>query len=69
MATNLERSQEGETFRVLDPPSLPQKPTFPNRRVFAFGGFIGGLGLGLGIVLFLELLDTSLRTDRDVDPL
>jgi len=69
MATNLERSQEGETFRVLDPPSLPQKPTFPNRRVFALGGFVGGLGLGLGIVFFLEVQDTTLRTDRDVEVL
>jgi polysaccharide chain length determinant protein (PEP-CTERM system associated) len=69
MATDLERSQEGETFRVLDPPSLPQKPTFPNKQLFAFGGFIGGLGLGLGIVLFLELQDTTLRTDRDVEAL
>jgi polysaccharide chain length determinant protein (PEP-CTERM system associated) len=69
IATDLERSQEGETFRVLDPPSLPQKPTYPNRRFFAFGGFAGGLGLGLGIVALLELQDTTMRTDRDVEVL
>ena len=28
MATNLEKRQEGEQFRVLDPPNLPQKPLF-----------------------------------------
>jgi polysaccharide chain length determinant protein (PEP-CTERM system associated) len=67
MATDLERSQEGETFRVLDPPSLPQKPTFPNRRLFAFAGLVGGLGLGLGIVVLLELQDTTMRTERDVE--
>lgn len=67
MSTDLERRQQGEQFRVLDPPSLPQKPTFPNRPLFALGGFGGGLGLGLGIALLLEMRDTTLRSDRDVE--
>jgi capsular polysaccharide biosynthesis protein len=52
---------------MLDPPSLPQKPSFPNRLVFAFGGFAGGLGLGVAIVALLEVQDTALRTERDVE--
>jgi len=67
MATDLERREEGETFRVLDPPSLPQKPTFPNRPLFGLGGFVGGLILGLGVVFVLEVQDTTLRTERDVE--
>jgi polysaccharide chain length determinant protein (PEP-CTERM system associated) len=67
MATDLERRQQGEQFRVLDPPSLPQKPTYPNRRVFGVGGFMGGLAFGLAIVFALELQDTTLRTERDVE--
>jgi polysaccharide chain length determinant protein (PEP-CTERM system associated) len=66
MATDLERRQEGEQFRVLDPPNLPEKPTFPDRRIFAAGGFGGGLALGLGIVFALEFLKKSIRTDKDV---
>ena len=31
MATDLERRQQGEHFRILDPPSLPLKPFSPNR--------------------------------------
>src|SRR5262249_43381738 len=31
LATNLELRQQGEHFRILDPPSLPQKPYSPNR--------------------------------------
>ena len=31
MATDLEKQQQGEQFRVLDPPNLPQKPFSPNR--------------------------------------
>ena len=29
MATSMELLQQGERFRVIDPPSLPLKPSFP----------------------------------------
>jgi len=67
MATDLERHQEGEQFRVLDPANLPDKPSFPNRREFALWGFGGGLALGVGIAFLLEMRDTSFRTERDVE--
>ncbi len=67
MATDLEHHQEGEQFRVLDPANLPDKPSFPNRLQFALGGIAGGLGLGLGIAFILEMKDTSLRSERDVE--
>ena len=67
MATDLQRQQQGEQFRVLDPANLPDKPSFPDRRLFALGGLAGGLGLGLGLAFLLEMRDTSLRTERDVE--
>lgn len=67
MASDLERRQQGEQFRVLDPPSLPQKPTYPNRPVFGVGGLVGGLAFGLAIVFALEAQDTTFRTERDVE--
>ncbi len=67
MATELDRQQEGEQFRVLDPANLPDKPAFPNRPVFALGGLAGGLGLGLGLAFLLEMRDTSMRTERDIE--
>jgi polysaccharide chain length determinant protein (PEP-CTERM system associated) len=66
MSRDLLRRQQGEQFRVLDPPSLPQQPTFPNRRLFAFGGLAGGLGFGLAIAFLLEAQDTTFRTEKDV---
>ena len=66
-ASELERQQEGEQFRVLDPANLPEKPSFPNRPIFAAGGLAGGLALGLGLAFFLEMRDTSMRTERDVE--
>ena len=67
MAVNLERKQEGEQFVVLDPANLPDKPTFPNRPLFALYGFGGGLGLGFALAFFLEMKDSSFKTERDVE--
>jgi polysaccharide chain length determinant protein (PEP-CTERM system associated) len=66
MATELERQQQGEQFRVMDAPNLPQKPTFPNRLLIAFGGFVAGLILGGGTAAIFEMRDQSLRTEKDV---
>ena len=69
MAMDLERLQQGEQFRVLDSPSLPQQPSFPDRRRFALGGLAGGLVLGLGLSMLLEARDTTLHTQRDAEQL
>ena len=66
MATDLERRQEGEQFRVMDQPNLPDAPNYPKRPIFALGGLAAGLAFGLLIVGILEYRDTALRTERDV---
>jgi len=66
MATDLERRQQGEQFQVLDAANLPDAPVFPNPYLFAGGGFILGLIVGLGIAIALEYRDTSLRTETDI---
>ncbi len=67
MASDLAHQQQGEQFHVLDPANLPDKPAFPKRSEFALGGLAGGLGLGLGLAFLLEMRDTSMRTERDVE--
>jgi polysaccharide chain length determinant protein (PEP-CTERM system associated) len=69
MSNALEQRQQGETFNVMDPANLPEKPSFPNRWIFAGGGLAGGLAIGFGVVLMLELSDKAIRTDRDVESL
>ncbi len=67
MATDLEKRQQGEQFRVMDPPNLPATPTYPNRMMFAAGGLAGGLVLGVLLALGLEFKDKSLRTEGDIE--
>ncbi len=66
MATALERRQQGEHFRVMDPPNLPESPAFPNRATFSAGGLVFGMILGLLVSALLEYRDTALRNDVDV---
>jgi uncharacterized protein involved in exopolysaccharide biosynthesis len=66
MQTSMEREQQGEQMRLQIPAGLPDSPSFPNRLLFAAGGLGGGLVLGLGLGLLLELRDKSLRNEADV---
>jgi capsular polysaccharide biosynthesis protein len=66
MATALEQRQQGEQFRVMDAPNLPDSPTFPKHGVFAAGGLVAGLFLGLLLTALLEYRDTSVRNETDI---
>jgi polysaccharide chain length determinant protein (PEP-CTERM system associated) len=66
MQTDMERRQQGEQMRLLNPASLPDAPSFPVRWLFAAGGAGGGLVIGLGLAMWLELRDKAIRTEGDV---
>ncbi len=66
LATNLEKRQQAEQFRVLDPASLPQKPSQANRFAIVALGWALGLGCGLVLAVVRELTDTSLHDAADV---
>lgn len=66
MAVALEHRQEGEQFRVMDPPNLPDAPSYPNRMKFAGAGLVGGLVLAFMLVALLEYRDVTLRSELDV---
>ena len=69
MATDLEKRQEGEQFTIQDPANLPDAPSFPKKSLFVIGGFGGGMALGLGLALVVEMQNTSLRNEKDVESL
>ena len=66
MATNLEKRQQGEQFRMIDPPSLPQKPYFPNRLYFSLAGLGLGLGFGLAMVVVVELATPRIYGEQEL---
>ncbi len=67
LATSLEQRQQGEQFRVLDPPSLPDRPAAPNHLLFSLGGLVVGLVLGLGLAALLEMTHVLVRQEKDLD--
>jgi polysaccharide biosynthesis transport protein len=69
MATRMELLQQGERFRILDPPSLPSKPDFPNRLKFCGLGLVVGLALGAGVVASFELMDDRVYNEKELKDL
>jgi polysaccharide biosynthesis transport protein len=69
MATSMEQMQQGERFTMLDPPSLPLKPDFPNRLKFCGIGFGVGLALGVGLAGGFEFLDRRLYSEKEIKAL
>jgi uncharacterized protein involved in exopolysaccharide biosynthesis len=57
----METEQKGERLTLADPPVVPDRPTKPNRPVLILGSLVGGLALGAGIVLLIELLMHPIR--------
>ena len=66
MATSMELLQQGERFRIIDPPSLPLKPSFPNRLKFCGIGLIVGLGLGVAFVVGAEMMDDRVYSEAEL---
>lgn len=67
MSADLQSRQQGETFRLLDSASSPQKPSFPVWWQFVLAGFGGGVVLGLCLAFLLEYRDKALRDERDIE--
>jgi uncharacterized protein involved in exopolysaccharide biosynthesis len=61
MASRLEQQQKGQQFRVLDPAYLPERPSFPDRFMFGLVGAVGGLLLGLGLAVVIDVLDPTMK--------
>ncbi|MGH9679707.1 MAG: GNVR domain-containing protein, partial [Candidatus Acidiferrales bacterium] len=64
LATNLEERQQGEQFRIIDPPNLPLKPSEPNRLEIIAIGWALGLCVGLGLTSLKEMSDEAIRNER-----
>jgi polysaccharide biosynthesis transport protein len=61
IAENLEQENKAERFVVLEPPIFPDKPIKPNRKKIIALGVFGGLGIALGLVFLLEIVNARVR--------
>ena len=66
MATSMELLEQGERFRMIDPPSLPIKPSFPDRLKFCVIGLVVGLALGVGVAGGFELMDDRVYNEQEL---
>jgi polysaccharide chain length determinant protein (PEP-CTERM system associated) len=66
LTLTMEQQQQGEQM-IVNPASLPETPSFPNRALFAGGGLGAGLVLGIGIALWFEVRDKAIRTEADAE--
>jgi polysaccharide biosynthesis transport protein len=66
LATSLEQRQQGEQLSIIDPPTLPDKPSAPNHLLVSLAGLALGIVLGLGLCAFMELTDVRVRQEEDL---
>jgi polysaccharide chain length determinant protein (PEP-CTERM system associated) len=69
MATSMELMQQGERFKVLDPASLPLKPSFPDRMKMCLMGLGIGIVLGLAAVMAMETMDDRIYDEAELKQL
>jgi uncharacterized protein involved in exopolysaccharide biosynthesis len=62
----IEALSKGQRITVVEQAVAPRDPVRPNRTMVAAAGIGGGLALGLGFVLLLELLNSAVRRPADL---
>ncbi len=69
MSTDLEKTQQGEHFRMLDPPNRPVKPYKPNRLMLCGAGLAVGLVFGGAFAFSQEKLGGKIYSAREIKKL
>lgn len=66
LATNLEKQEGGQQFRMVEPPSLPEVPTSPQRVKLSLAGLGGGLLAGVLLVFVAEFARPTFRSTQEI---
>ncbi|MGB0125669.1 MAG: Wzz/FepE/Etk N-terminal domain-containing protein [Silvibacterium sp.] len=67
MAADLEKRDESERFRMLDPASLPSSPYSPNLTLLNAGGVAGSLLLGIALAFMAEMSDLTIHNSDEAE--
>lgn len=62
----IEAMAKGQRISVIEQAVAPQEPTRPNRILIGAGGVGGGLALGVGLALLLEVMNKAVRRPADL---
>ena len=62
----MEVRSKGERISVVDAATVPDRPVKPNRVLIAGGGIVAGAGLGIAVIVLLELLNRAVRRPKDL---
>lgn len=67
LTAHMTNQAQGERMSEIQPASFPDSPSFPNIWMFIGGGLAAGLGLGVGLAMWFEMRDNSIRTEADAE--
>ena len=62
----LEQRSKGQRLTILEAATPPDRPIGPKRRAIMLGGLAGGIALGLGFIVLLELLNDRIRRPSEL---
>jgi succinoglycan biosynthesis transport protein ExoP len=66
ISSDVETRQKGERFVIVEPAQPPTRPITPNRLLIDGLALPAGLGLAILLALILEVLNTTVKTEREV---
>jgi uncharacterized protein involved in exopolysaccharide biosynthesis len=62
----IELLAKGQRIAVLDPATIPSRPTSPNRALISTGGIAAGAFLGIALIALMEFLNSAIRRPVDI---
>ena len=63
----LGKFEQPERIKIIDEPFIPSIPNNFPLSIFILAGVIGGISLGVGMALFIEIADTSIRSKKQLE--
>ena len=69
VSKQMEIGNKSATFRVVDPALFPETPVSPNMVNMILLAIVAGLGCGLGVVILLDLVDSTLKNPHQLEAL
>ncbi len=66
LAADMEKRQEGQQFRELDPPTLPSKPSSPARFKISLVALVVGVLIGLALAFLMDLRSPTFHSEKEL---